>query len=215
MGLLSKLFHREKIVIVRGTGNTLPSFQDNNLKIFIDGNDNIISVTGKPFFLKSQISIEGNSNRIYINNIRYMRYSNIVITGNNQTLQLSDNFSTEGTIFNMCSDFSECIIGSDCMLASNTQIWSGDGHVILDKATGRVLNAEHYKINIGSHVWIAEGTKILKKAKIANNTIVGCNSVVTKPFLSPFCCIAGNPARIVSQNVSWERDSPFEYCFKQ
>jgi len=62
---------------------------------------------------------------------------------------------------------------------------------------------EHAPIKIGNKVWIGCRTTILKGTAIADGCIVGANSFVSKNFNQKNCMIAGNPARIVKENVKW------------
>lgn len=50
---------------------------------------------------------------------------------------------------------------------------------------------------------------VLKGAKIADSTIIGSNAVVTGKSFPSHTVIAGNPAKIVKENVTWtpERDA--------
>lgn len=43
------------------------------------------------------------------------------------------------------------------------------------------------------------------------NSIVGACSVITKQFEEENVILAGNPAKIVKQNVKWGRKGPDEY----
>lgn len=60
-------------------------------------------------------------------------------------------------------------------------------------------------IEIGNHVWIAQGVSILKGAKIPSNCIVGAKSLVNKKFEEVNCIIAGIPAKIIKRGVNWDR----------
>jgi acetyltransferase-like isoleucine patch superfamily enzyme len=42
-------------------------------------------------------------------------------------------------------------------------------------------------------------------ASIADHSVVGTGSVVTKPSPEPGVILAGNPARVVKQGISWSR----------
>jgi serine acetyltransferase len=59
---------------------------------------------------------------------------------------------------------------------------------------------------IGRHVWVGEETYITKKVTIPDDCVIGAKSVVTKRFEQSNVAIAGNPARIVRQNVEWIRN---------
>lgn len=50
---------------------------------------------------------------------------------------------------------------------------------------------------IGNNVWIGPGAKLFGKIIIADNCIIGANSVVNKTFNTPGSVIAGCPAKII------------------
>lgn len=97
-------------------------------------------------------------------------------------------------------------IGNDCMIASGVYISASDGHSIFDLKTGKLINAQKHTLTIGNHVWLGDESRILKNAIIQNNSVVGNGSVVTKPFNESNIVIAGNPARIIKNNIMWKRD---------
>ena len=68
---------------------------------------------------------------------------------------------------------------------------------------GNIINHAKF-IEIGNHVWIAKQVTVLKNTKILDNTVVGCNSVVAKQFDKSNIVIAGNPARIIKENIKWD-----------
>ena len=49
--------------------------------------------------------------------------------------------------------------------------------------------------------------KIGKNVSIADNSIVGWGSIVTRRFDEPNVVIAGIPARIVKRGIDWDRKS--------
>ncbi len=57
-------------------------------------------------------------------------------------------------------------------------------------------------IQIGADVWVGHSTTILKGVTIGNGAIIGAGSVVTKNVASN-TMVAGNPARVIRQGVSW------------
>lgn len=101
-------------------------------------------------------------------------------------------------------------IGDDNQWSFGIQIRNSDAHAILDNETGKCLNHGN-DVCIGNHVWIASNCVILKGTAISDNTVVGASSVVTKNIADENCVLAGNPARIVKRNITWNRKSPMEY----
>ena len=76
--------------------------------------------------------------------------------------------------------------------------------VILPKCVRFPINyAENIKI--GKHCWIGLNCIILKGTQIAPHTVVAAGSICTSSYLRENCIIAGNPARIVKQNIDWDR----------
>ena len=52
-------------------------------------------------------------------------------------------------------------------------------------------------------MWVGNQVIILKGTEIADNCVVGSGSVVTKKFTNNLV-IAGNPARVVKENIDWK-----------
>ena len=53
---------------------------------------------------------------------------------------------------------------------------------------------------IGNNVEIGYGATIIGDIEIADDIIIGANSLVNKSFLEKGCIIAGNPAKIIKRN---------------
>ncbi len=90
-------------------------------------------------------------------------------------------------------------IGADCIIAWNVFITDCDWHPIY----GRNMQDD---VIIGDHVWIACNVSILKGSKIGNNCIVGAHSVISKESIPDGTLVAGNPIKILANNVRWNRD---------
>ena len=99
---------------------------------------------------------------------------------------------------------SSLTIGNDCMLSYGLTLRIGDAHPIINSKTGETIPNQGNVI-IADRVWVGVRAIILKNAQIAHDTIVGAGSVVTKKFDTPNVAIAGNPARIVKEDVAWEK----------
>ncbi len=91
-------------------------------------------------------------------------------------------------------------VGQKCLFA-DVNMRTSDIHSVISTETGRRLNLAK-DIEIGDRVWIAERTSVYKGVTIGSGSIVGAHSVVVKSAPRN-CTIAGNPARVVRENVSW------------
>lgn len=96
------------------------------------------------------------------------------------------------------------IIGEDCMFSHNVQVWQTDTHPIFDEKTGKRINKAR-NITIGDHVWMGANATLLGGADIGSGSIVGMNSVTSSKVPS-HVVIAGNPARVIRENVVWAND---------
>ena len=70
------------------------------------------------------------------------------------------------------------VIGDDCMFSTDITIRPSDGHAIVSK-DGKYLNKAE-DIVIGNHVWLGMGAKVLKGARIPDNSVVALSSVFLK-----------------------------------
>ncbi len=92
-------------------------------------------------------------------------------------------------------------IGDDCAIAGDVLIQDTDFHPILDE------NGQEKPVSkpivIGNKVWICAKAIILKGVTIGNGAIIAAGAVVTKD-VPAHCVVAGNPAKIVKENVIWK-----------
>ena len=94
-------------------------------------------------------------------------------------------------------------VGRSCLIAHSVDISTTDFHSVLDHE-GIVINADS-SVVIGDHVWIGKRATINKGVRIPNDSVIGASSVVTKAFSTPHVIIAGNPASVRKQDISWRR----------
>lgn len=91
-------------------------------------------------------------------------------------------------------------IGKDCAISWGVTIIDDNHHTVL---TENSINSKDEGVKIGDHVWVGCNVTILKGSEIDDNCIVAAGSVVKGKFPKNVM-IAGNPARIVKQNVNWQ-----------
>ncbi|MBD9641910.1 acyltransferase [Ensifer sp. ENS07] len=96
-------------------------------------------------------------------------------------------------------------IGSDCMFSWSIEVRSTDSHPIFDGDTGERIN--HGKdIYVADHVWVGGKSFLMKGTSIPKGCVIGMGSLVTRAFEEERCVIAGNPARVIRSNVTWDRE---------
>ncbi len=92
-------------------------------------------------------------------------------------------------------------IGDDCAIAGDVLIQDTDFHPILDEKGNEKPVSK--PIVIGNHVWICAKATILKGVTIGDGAIIAAGAVVTKDVPAR-CVVAGNPAKVVRENVIWK-----------
>lgn len=92
--------------------------------------------------------------------------------------------------------------GDNVLLGDNVIIRDNDGHKIFYEGKQK----DNIKpISIGNHVWIASHVIVLKGTVVADDCVIGCNSLLAKPFKDNNCLIAGNPAKVIQEHIEWRK----------
>lgn len=185
------------------------------------GDNNTISISSK---LKGQttITIIGNNNKVIINDDCLINDVEIVLYGNNNILVIQkgvrikyhSSIYLNGNAFfeigqgsgigSFETQFKDGIIkvGEKCMFSVGIVFRNDDGHRVFDKETNLQTNHPG-DITIGNHVWVCKNASIIKKCSIGDNSIIAFGAVVTKGCEAG-CILAGNPAKVVKENISWD-----------
>ena len=170
---------------IKGKGNSLTLGRGSmvaNCKIRIDG---------------SNQAVEIGENCLYHAGKIYLRYNQ------GQHIRIGDETTIEDAYL-LTDEDASIEIGRDCMFSKLVHLRAGDGHSVLDVESGTRINHAR-NIVIGDRVWIGRGACVLKGAVIPSECIVGANAVVTRKYQQTGCAIAGNPAAVVREGVTWDR----------
>lgn len=124
------------------------------------------------------------------------------------SMSIGKNFSTNKNAFISCSK--KIIIGENVMLGWNVKIYDASGHTVYHYGAAKHSQAPIY---VGNHVWLASYSTLLKGAEIGDGSIVAWGSLVTKALSPKNVLVAGNPAIVKCDNISWgQYDANAENC---
>ena len=182
-----------------------------NVNINFKGKNAVIEIPESKY-LKNLKIIAGENSKICIKNPHFWGIHNLFIEiQNNCEVFIDENFNcASGEI--ICFGYKNSIkIGRDCMFAKNFIIRTDDGHVIYDNTTMEIINKPK-DVSIGDHVWFCQDVSILKGVTLNNNTVVAKSSVVSKSIESPNVIVGGCPAKIIKNNINWDRKNYYDYC---
>lgn len=193
-------------------GRNLPRFlKIVGLSISIEGNNNKIEIKGcKKPFENTRFIILANNNIYELGKINFMH--NVIITsswGNNQYFKFGDNSDCNGMAVFLLEENVGVKIGDNTIMSIGIVIRPTDIHSVIDINTNNILNIPKHPVVIGNHCWIGQGAFFLKGAVVPDNTIVGMGAVVAKEFEKNYTAIAGNPAKVIKENVTWRVESPY------
>ncbi len=152
--------------------------------------------------------VKGNSGcEIVIEDNCALSYCSFLFYGKGGRIILHDS-----TIVNASSGARTCLyvrgstgieIGRCCLIAHSVDISTTDFHPVID-CEGLIMNPDQ-DVVIEDHVWIGKRTTINKGVVLSRDSVVGASSVVTKVFTTPNVLIAGNPAIIRRQGITWRK----------
>lgn len=91
-------------------------------------------------------------------------------------------------------------IGDECVISWGCEFLDEDFHNI----TYSGKKERSPSIEIGNHVWIGSNVTVLKGSRIPDGCVIAAGSVVCSMFEKSNCLLAGNPAKVIKENVEWE-----------
>lgn len=196
-----------QILLKKENGNLVDISSYDGLKVDFFGKGNNIIISEGAIFHNVHIKAREN-NHIVIGKThpRGIRNTVIDLAGSmNSIVKIGNNTSIESARLAMANENSTSItIGESCMLSSNITFRSTDGHVIYSLNSKGAINRSR-PIHIGDRVWIGSGATILKGTQVQADSIIATMAVVSKSFDKTNIIIAGNPAKIVKENILWDR----------
>ncbi len=180
-------------------GSTLSNCEAQH--IYGKGNKIIIAEGCKLY--RCSFLIKGNNNVVVIGKNCQMSKTSFWIKGNGNRIEISD----DTTVGNNCQfaalEGTTITVGKDCMFSHDIRLRTSDSHSIVDNRGRRINYSKN--ITIGNHVWVGLESLMLKGSKVADNSVVAARSIVNKEFKDKGCIIAGAPAKVIKEDINWDR----------
>jgi len=183
--------HRGRIVILRGTRLQLAK----GARIQVAPGGRLVVGRIRVFGTPCALNLARNS-RLSIHGSADITRGTRIILGEGAHLEIGDQTYINYDSAVTCWD--HITIGSNCAISWNANLFDGNGHELIVGGVPRPLTRP---LHIGDHVWIGTGA-IVMGATIGDGSVVAAGSVVTAEVPAKVI-VAGNPARIVRQDVSW------------
>ena len=186
-----------------------------NLDIVATGSGNRV-ILHTPYTAKMKIRLTSNTEIVIESGCEISGTFCIIKTRGEQHnfVHIGKNFGCGSNATIDITDHGNVIIGEDCKFSWNIYIKSDDTHPVFSVISNKAIN-ESTQIVIGNHVWIGMNTTILKNSRIPSNCVIGACSVVAGKFDTENCALAGNPARIVKNDINWSHGSIADFIKTQ
>lgn len=167
------------------------------------GHNNVV-IIGKGCRLnKCKVELYGNNNRIELGQ-KCIGIDVGLYSSDGSTIKIGNKVHFAGETKIASLEGKQVFIGDDCLFSSEIRVRNGDSHSIIDQSMKRVNPAAD--IVIGQHVWIGQQVIILKGAMINKDCVVGIRSLVTGKSFEAGSIIAGSPARVIRDGITWVYD---------
>ena len=171
----------------------------------ISGKGNEVVISDFNSLTNCRIMIRGNNNKIYIGNNNRLNETELWIEDDNNSINIGNKNAVVGSVQIAVIEGTSVEIGNDCLFSKDISLRTGDSHSILDSSSGKRINFSK-SITIGNHVWFGYRAVILKGVEILDDSVIASSAVVTKTFGEKGIALGGNPARILSRNISWDTE---------
>lgn len=120
----------------------------------------------------------------------------------NAELSIGDAFTSNANMIISCMN--SVIIGNDCLVGWEVTILDNDGGHSISNVDSGIISNETKPVIIGNHCWLSSYVTLLKGSTLSDNCAVGYGTtVVGKSFHTKNCIVAGNPPKVIKENINW------------
>lgn len=166
---------------------------------------NTVCIEGGNYINSIEICFFGFGNQIIIRSgVLVKDRLSVIAYGDGNVLDIGEKTS----ILNMVANIGEggaIIIGKNCMFSSGIELFQFECHPIFDLGTKERINHSE-NITIGDHVWIGRNVALMGGFSVGEDSIIGFGSISSSKF-DKKVCIAGSPAKVIRENVTWGREA--------
>jgi hypothetical protein len=181
-----------------------------------DGNHVFVNNVTPEVNFYGSIRLLGQQNLIVFDDLkgRYVALHDVYFRGTRQFLFWGRGASAVGCSIEIEGTSQGVIVGDDALISSGVWVRNHNMHSVVDLTTRRQVSQQAVTTVLERHVWVGQNAILLKCDRIGKGSIVGASSLV-RNSVPPMVAVAGLPAQVIRQNVSWGRDvsgmSPDEF----
>lgn len=193
---------------IRGKNNKIETAKNSlyrNVKFNVRGNNNYILIKKRCITRNVSFEIVGDNNTIIVGeSINIMEKAEFLIEGNNCSIVIGNNSLFRDVKFFAGESDTNIVIGDNCFCGI-LSFSTSDFHSIIDLASGKRINPPS-SIKVGNDNWITNNVLFNKGAETSDFTVVSPYAIINKKFEQSNIILAGQPARVVKENITWSRE---------
>lgn len=188
---------------IRKKGNKITGGLMTRCRIRIRGSNNQIILGSGTWLNKCRLTIKGSNCRIVIGDDSVIRQGDLYIEDDGGQIIVGQRTAIYGNTHLACIEGKTISIGDDGLISSNVTMRVGDSHSILDLEGNRINPSQD--VQIADRVWIGNQVTILKGAKVPEDAVIATGAIVTKQFSQTGIVLGGNPAKVIKENIRWDK----------
>ena len=189
---------------------TDPQRRIGSVRLYCGGKNNVIAFdnavwTGQ---CNAVMRVLGSDCVVLMNDIGdgFVQMPTLLMRSDRQLLFWGKGASAVDVSLEIEGDGASLVIGDDALISNGVWIRNYDMHAIHDLASGAQINRPPCNTVLERHVWLGQDALLLNCELVGMGSIVGARALV-KGFVPPRCVVAGAPARVIRDGISWGRSS--------
>ncbi len=178
------------------------------------GSGNILFAEPGVDLADSNINFFGDNALLYLSENRKHQYKLKLDLWRETTAFFGKDNYFNGVFSAIVSERQNLIVGDGGAFSFGIWLRTADPHLIYDAATGERTNISK-SILIGDHVWIGQNALILKGCRIGSGSVISAAAVLAGKRVKSNSIYAGNPAKMIKDNVFFVDRSVHNYTKKK
>lgn len=182
-----------------------------NIRVQTGGTGNLLFLDNRDWqgSLNASIRILGNDCALIFNDIGrggYVALPDVFMRSHRQFLFWGKDATAVGCSIEIEGFDQGVAIGDDALISNGVWIRNYNMHSLHDLRTGEPIGRAPVTTVLERHVWLGQEALLLNCPRIGSGAVVGARSLVNRP-VPPCVIVAGSPARVQREAVSWGRDT--------
>jgi hypothetical protein len=180
------------------------------VRIAAPGRDNVIAFDNAAWSgqCTAAIRILGGDCVVVMNDIAdgFVRIPTLFMRSHRQLLFWGAGSTAVDVSLELEGEGASLVIGDDALIANGVWIRNYDMHAIHDLAGGAQINRPPCDTVLERHVWLGQDALLLHCERVGQGSIIGARALA-KGFVPRHVMVAGAPARVIREGVSWGRSA--------